>query len=505
MDDTPVQTRINAAIAAFSHNDGSTARRLIASVLDENPSNEDAWFWASEFAITTTERIDCLNHILNINPGNQTARNLLVYLQKPQPKVTNRTILQEGTPPGVDIFVQQETPPPERIDAAKKRKGSISPKPIKPVHSTKKPIPTQETSNPVEAAPTKPQPGDNKIGGYDDQFKPTSSNATHSEIDAKPGNGQSRRADHPFESRDVQPVTPKIPAIIMGDDLSILGDLVQKGSNKPAREGVPAIIWDDIRTVPRKTNQPGKGVPVSFTSQAQPQNDLLPTVPAHSPDGAIPLNSDQAPSLPFNQHPTATKVIRNSPLFDLPVLIILLILAVALGIYGYLYYQTDLLGNGMPDYDKMVISKDFTEIINGNLRWKITYESSRLSRYEGLVRHTSPNRITNLSILTHDILVTTGDYADKSQIKTNVDNHRFTWKPLKDFQPSGRINLLHTLPISKDVFTSLAKIQNDNKVIITGYEILAIEVYKDGKLSGTWQDTGCNTLLVNSVTNQKNP
>ncbi len=67
--------------------------------------------------------------------------------------------------------------------------------------------------------------------------------------------------------------------------------------------------------------------------------------------------------------------------------------------------------------------------------------------------------------------------------------------------PSGRINLLHTVPATEEVYRQLLEVRTWDEVVITGREILTINrLDENGKYLGDWRDSGCNTLLVQSVT-----
>jgi hypothetical protein len=81
-----------------------------------------------------------------------------------------------------------------------------------------------------------------------------------------------------------------------------------------------------------------------------------------------------------------------------------------------------------------------------------------------------------------------------------VLNHHFTWRSTAIAHPSGTINLLHTVPASQDIYRQLLEIKSDDEVTIGGREILTIQAYgRDGTYLGEWHDTGCNSLLVKSV------
>jgi len=110
-------------------------------------------------------------------------------------------------------------------------------------------------------------------------------------------------------------------------------------------------------------------------------------------------------------------------------------------------------------------------------------------------------RLRQIPILTHDILVTSGEYADPDVVTTSVSNHRFTWRSSSTAEPRGAINLLHTVPATEEVYLQLREIQSWNEVVIAGREILRIDALDaDGRYLGHWQDSGCNALLVQSVT-----
>lgn len=179
-----------------------------------------------------------------------------------------------------------------------------------------------------------------------------------------------------------------------------------------------------------------------------------------------------------------------------------LILVGLVALAGVLYFRanTDFLGLAGPDFDTLTVSDTGEEVQSGDLYWQITYESPLKSKFTGLVRHVSSIRAPDLRILTHDILVTSGEYADPDLVKTSVRNHHFYWTCHTKEHPQGRINLLHTVPVNAEVYEQLLSIRNGDEVIITGREILQIKVFRDGAYRGEWHDTGCNTLLVDSVT-----
>ena len=142
---------------------------------------------------------------------------------------------------------------------------------------------------------------------------------------------------------------------------------------------------------------------------------------------------------------------------------------------------------------------DYVERNKGDHTWRITYETTEISTFYGLVRHTSRIKGSKFPMLTHDILVTFGDYADPSLVRTSVSNQRFIWRTTTDTPPKGRINLIHAMPMNEDMLLALYEIKHGDLVTIKGYEINDIRFFKNDRFQGTWQDAGCNTLLVSEV------
>jgi hypothetical protein len=182
--------------------------------------------------------------------------------------------------------------------------------------------------------------------------------------------------------------------------------------------------------------------------------------------------------------------------------LVVVVLALILGA-GIVYYtaNTSFLGLAGADFDSLTISPSYEQIEARDLYWKITFEKKGDSQYEGLVRHVSPIRINKLRILTHDILVTSGDYADPALVHTSVFNHKFMWRSTNTARPQGSINLVHTIPANEEIYRQLLGVRRGDKMVIAGREVLKITAYDpSGSYLGEWHDTGCNTLLVNSVT-----
>ncbi len=180
-------------------------------------------------------------------------------------------------------------------------------------------------------------------------------------------------------------------------------------------------------------------------------------------------------------------------------LIALLVVALIGGV-SYYTTNTDFFGLAGPDFDSLTISDSGRQFQAADASWEITYEKPVDSQFSGLVRGVYPIREGTFRILTHDILVTSGQYADPAIVSTSVLNHHFTWHSSGTAHPTGTINLLHTVPASEDIYRQLLEIRSGDEVTIAGREILTIEAYgQDGGYLAEWHDTGCNSILVKSV------
>lgn len=190
-------------------------------------------------------------------------------------------------------------------------------------------------------------------------------------------------------------------------------------------------------------------------------------------------------------------LIQSSPFVVLIAVLILLFT----GDYVFYNLNINLPGYASPDTSSWNISSGFEKIsIEEGFTWEISYEEMRSTTFSGLVRHVSPIRENKFPMLSHDILVTSGDFSDPTLIKTSVNNHHFTWLANNQNRPQGTINLLHTVPINDEIRSNLTEIRNGQTVQIQGREIFNIRFYQDQqKWNYKWEDAGCNTLLVTSV------
>ena len=81
-----LQQKLNMGIEAARRGDKSAAQVMLRQVVEAEPDNELAWMWLASAVDNVTERRECLEQALRINPENSRAREALGRLGgQPQP------------------------------------------------------------------------------------------------------------------------------------------------------------------------------------------------------------------------------------------------------------------------------------------------------------------------------------------------------------------------------------------------------------------------------------
>lgn len=202
--------------------------------------------------------------------------------------------------------------------------------------------------------------------------------------------------------------------------------------------------------------------------------------------------------------PSAAPGQKNNPVEGLLWLILCILVLAVVFVLAIRYWdniKSSFNRGQIENFDEMVVTNGFHDInLENGQAWDISYETGVVRSFSGLVRHASPIDEPAFAILTFDILVTSGDYADPALVETSVSNHHFTWTAPTLANPDGTINLLHTVPMNEEINQQLNDIRVGDTVIISGYEIFQITGYDSaGNYVGYWEDAGCNTTLVTSV------
>jgi len=102
---------LSRAVSAIRQGDRATGRRLLAGVLRADPSHELAWLWMSSVVDTDTQRRDCLQRALAINPHSEAARRGLAALAPSQGAETTPHAPARGPTPTRPIAPAQSPPP----------------------------------------------------------------------------------------------------------------------------------------------------------------------------------------------------------------------------------------------------------------------------------------------------------------------------------------------------------------------------------------------------------
>jgi hypothetical protein len=131
--------------------------------------------------------------------------------------------------------------------------------------------------------------------------------------------------------------------------------------------------------------------------------------------------------------------------------------------------------------------------------WRVIFQWPWDSTFEGSVRHVSLWDDADMPFMSHDILVTSGEYADAERVSTSVRDHHYFYS-YGGRRPKGDISLLHIFPASQEVLEDLMGVALGDEVRIEGREIFLVNVYDaQGNRVAFFTDTGCNTILVTGV------
>lgn len=183
---------------------------------------------------------------------------------------------------------------------------------------------------------------------------------------------------------------------------------------------------------------------------------------------------------------------------------IMALVALVLGLvwYGYFGINSDVFGLARPQFEDWQVHDGYGQVLApaDGRRWQITYEGPISTVFKGTVRHASPWRDASLPFMTHDILITTGDFADPAKVQTGVVNHFFFSFWGAGVAPRGSINLIHAVPATEALYDRLLRIRPGQTVTLEGREILQIDRYDaQGTSLGYWRDAGCNSMLITGV------
>ena len=117
--------RLQAAIAAAKGKDILTARRLLRTVVADDPNSEQGWFWLASVCDSPFEALSHLQRVLQLNPGNTAAKKGIDYYNNKLSRLSGTVPVAGNTRPGDPAvpLAMPATPPPPRtlliVDASR--------------------------------------------------------------------------------------------------------------------------------------------------------------------------------------------------------------------------------------------------------------------------------------------------------------------------------------------------------------------------------------------------
>jgi pimeloyl-ACP methyl ester carboxylesterase len=101
---------VSQAAYLLQNGDRAGARQLLAEALSQNPADEQAWLWMSGAVESDKERLDCLQQVLAIDPGNQAALDGLEALSQYERAARTLGSVPAPADASLDAFLgEQET------------------------------------------------------------------------------------------------------------------------------------------------------------------------------------------------------------------------------------------------------------------------------------------------------------------------------------------------------------------------------------------------------------
>ncbi|NWF82587.1 MAG: response regulator [Bryobacteraceae bacterium] len=103
------KTQMREAVTAAKLGHKNLARKLLVSVVEQEPNHEEAWLWRAALAESEEEAQRCLTRVLDINPNNQQALNALALARLRQAAKRSVTTAADRTQP-VPLPAEQAEP-----------------------------------------------------------------------------------------------------------------------------------------------------------------------------------------------------------------------------------------------------------------------------------------------------------------------------------------------------------------------------------------------------------
>lgn len=110
---------LQKAIATIKAGNKSAGKQLLTDILKTDADNEQAWLWMTKVVDSNSERVNCLQQALRINPNNETAQYVLASLQGQDNSASIPPV--ESTDPAPIKPIKKTSPPNQSIRKPLKR------------------------------------------------------------------------------------------------------------------------------------------------------------------------------------------------------------------------------------------------------------------------------------------------------------------------------------------------------------------------------------------------
>jgi hypothetical protein len=161
-------------------------------------------------------------------------------------------------------------------------------------------------------------------------------------------------------------------------------------------------------------------------------------------------------------------------------LVLAALVAVALGYWLYAGHKTISRG----DIARLSFGSTIGEMNLDGKRYTGTW-SDDARTFAGTIQWTGQAAQSAVPLITHEVVVTTGEYSDPKVVQIQpLEDHHTTWKYVANRMAVGTIHIVHCIPSTPEIYDALGALKVGQAVAIEG-ELL------QGPLKGTdgsfWQ------------------
>jgi hypothetical protein len=130
------ESALQRGLAALERGDETLAYRHFCRAVEEEPANDEAWFWKGITSPDVNEMVLCLGQAVGLNPANERAREDLRWAQQyrrrleealARPGLAPRLATEAEMPPDLVEFLQRRTRPRSRPAVLCLKCGSVIP------------------------------------------------------------------------------------------------------------------------------------------------------------------------------------------------------------------------------------------------------------------------------------------------------------------------------------------------------------------------------------------